>query len=52
MLNRRGLKAWAVDAIEAGGDVDALWDRAVAVLEECLSPGQPPRRSGTFWKRS
>ncbi len=38
-----------VEAIEAGGDVDALWDRAVSALEDFLT-GKAPRRA--FWKRT
>jgi len=44
-----------VDAIEAGGDVDALWQRAVRVLDAFLGGGgdapspSPARRA--FWKR-
>jgi Ca-activated chloride channel family protein len=40
-----------VDAIEAGGDVDALWQRAVRVLDAFLggAPSAPERPP--FWKR-
>jgi Ca-activated chloride channel homolog len=40
------------DAIEAGGDVDALWARALAVLETFTTGTAPGRPRGAFWKRT
>jgi Ca-activated chloride channel family protein len=40
-----------VEAIEAGGDADALWREAVRVLEAFLGGGAPSPQRRAFWKR-
>jgi Ca-activated chloride channel family protein len=39
-------------AIEAGGDVDALWARALGVLEAFSAGTAPQQPRGAFWKRT
>jgi Ca-activated chloride channel family protein len=40
-----------VEAIDAGGDADALWREAVRVLEAFLGGGAPSPQRRAFWKR-
>jgi Ca-activated chloride channel family protein len=41
-----------VDAIEAGGDVDVLWDRALRVLAAFSGTAEPRPDRPPFWKRA
>jgi Ca-activated chloride channel family protein len=40
-----------VDAIEAGGAVDPLWDTALRVLDDFAAGTGAPKKHRTFWKR-